>query len=159
MSKNAPSSQRRALHFQTLDDIVRDTQALVGTQPTSTGNWSPGQIVEHVSIGIEASVDGFGFVAPLPLRIFGRLARNHYLKKGFPAGIKLRGKMADKFLPGQSPDFEQAAHRLAKAVDRAKQQKMSATSPLFGKLDDEQWTQLNCRHAELHFSFIRPAQD
>jgi hypothetical protein len=156
MSQSANPPKRRELHFQTLDDIVRDIQALAGTQPTSTGKWSPGQIVEHVAKGIDLSVDGFDFKAPLPLRLFVRLARNHYLAKGFPAGIKPRGRMKDIFEPAPDADFATASRHLADAVERAKHQGMSAASPLFGRLTHDQWTQLNCRHAELHFSFLKP---
>lgn len=156
MNQAASQPKRRTLHFDTLEEVVADVRAMVGTNPTATGGWSPGQIVEHVAKGINGSVDGFGFTAPLPLRLFGRLTRNHYITKGFPSGIKLRGKMADAFLPSDNVDFDQAAQQLATAVDRAKRQTMTAVSPMFGKLTHEQWVQFNCRHAELHFSFLQP---
>ena len=30
---------------------------------------------------------------------------------------------------------------------------------MFGKMSTEQWVALNCRHAELHFSFVNPPGD
>ena len=33
-------------------------------------------------------------------------------------------------------------------------ERMSKPSPVFGPMTHEEWEQLHCRHAELHFSFI-----
>ena len=65
--------------------------------------------------------------------------------------------MADAFLPSDEVDFDQAVEQLAAATDRAMRQTMNAVSPMFGQLTHDQWVHLNCRHAELHFSFIQPA--
>jgi len=60
-----------------MPDILDDVEYLAsGDPPRTTGNWSGGQIVQHVAMLINFSIDGFP--APrlaLPMRILGRLVR------------------------------------------------------------------------------------
>ncbi len=154
MGGNTKSTSRRTLSFKNLDDLVRDVQDVSKTGVNSTGNWSAAQNIEHVAAVIDASIDGFSFSVPLPIRILGRLIRGRTLKKGLSPGIKMPGSAPDAFKPGPDTRLEDAAKHLADSVARANQQKMTAVSPIFGKLSHEQWVQLHCRHAEMHFSFL-----
>lgn len=154
----APSTApvRRTLRFDTLDDLVRDAQSLVGASPTSTGKWTAAQNIEHVALFLDASIDGFTFTVPAPIRFAARLMRGRFLKKGFNPGITPPAKAAALFAPAPDITLEAAADHLARSVERAKQKQMTAVSPLFGAMNHEQWVQMHCRHAELHFSFIHP---
>ncbi len=154
-TKNAPP-QRRTLRFRSLDDLLADTQMLVAAGVQAHGKWSTGQVIAHVASVIDASVEGVRFTLPFPMRILGRLIRNRSLKKGLPSGIKIPGKARSTFAPPASLTVEQAIGQLIAAVEKAKQRRMTAVSPVFGKLNHEQWVQLHCRHAELHFSFLSP---
>jgi uncharacterized protein DUF1569 len=158
MGRKCKTANRRTLKFNTLDDLVRDVQDVSKTGVNSTGNWSAGQIVQHVAAVIDASIDGFSFTVPLPMRILGRLIRGRALKKGLNPGIKMPRSAQASFKPGPETRFEDAAKNLAQSVDLAKQRTMTAVSPIFGQLTHEQWIQLHCRHAEMHFSFLHPAQ-
>lgn len=158
MGGSLKSVDRRSLTFNTLDDLASDIQNLGRQDVSSSGNWSAGQNIEHVAAVIDASVDGFTFSVPLPLRIIGRLIRSRTLKKPLNPGIKLPGSAPDAFKPGPETRLEDAAKHLAESVERAKQRRMNATSPIFGKMSHEQWVQLHCRHAEMHFSFLHPPQ-
>ncbi len=60
------------------------------------GNWSAGQIFKHLADAIESSIDGSGFVLPLPIRVvFTALMKRKYLYDSLPAGFKA----AKKFQP------------------------------------------------------------
>ncbi len=150
------TGSRRTLKFQTLDDLLTDAQHLHALDAVAVGGWTPGQIVGHVTAVIEASVKGFPFRLPLPMRILGRVIRKRAIAKGLPSGIKIPGKAREAFVPPTDLTFEDAVAQLAAAVEMAKQRKMTMPSPIFGKLTHEQWVQVHCRHAELHFSFMKP---
>ena len=158
VSQAIDRAPRRELHFNSLDDLVRDIQAFNGDEPASTGNWSAAQNVEHVAALIDASVDGLSFKVPLMVRMMVRLMRNRFLTKGLNPGIKLPADVPAALKPGPETRYADAIEHLSRAVERAKRQRMTTRSPVFGQLSHKQWVQLHCRHAELHFSFIKPAQ-
>jgi hypothetical protein len=147
-------TDRRELSFSTMDDLLADVEGL-GAEPMAAGNWTPGQVVEHVTILIESSLDGFTFKAPLPLRIFARLARGRFLSKTLPAGVKLPAN-ASALMPSDDVTWDDAVARLRRATERIRGgDRMTHPSPLFGALSHEQWVDLHCRHAEMHLSFLR----
>ena len=62
---------RRTLRFQSYDDILADARAM-NAQPTRyLGNWSLGQICEHLAKAIEYEIDGAPFAVPWYLRLVG----------------------------------------------------------------------------------------
>ena len=65
--------ERRTVHFENLEQILADVESLDRSEHRrSLGNWTPAQIVEHVSIFIDASLDGFPDERlAAPLRWFG----------------------------------------------------------------------------------------
>lgn len=149
-------TDRRRLSFRSLDDIQADVEALDGSAIRTTGNWTPAQIVQHVTDVITLSVDGFGFKLALPLRVLGRLLRSQALSKPMRPGFSVPPAMRT-MLPSDQVPFEQAVASFREAVGRAKTERMTKASPLLGAMTHEQWVQLHCRHAEMHLSFIHPA--
>ena len=151
----------RDVRFQTLDDILADARAMLDRPVRSLGNWTPAQIVDHVGIPIRGATDGFGDVRlPWHSRLFFRVVMAVYpamfLKNKFPKGIKFP-KGTEAFFsprPADAITLQQAVDELATTVERAKRERMSHPSPLVGPLSHEQWEQLHCRHAELHFALV-----
>ena len=83
---------RRKLLFQSLDDILADVNGLAKCQEVRTlGNWSAGQVMQHLAIVMNKSIDGFGFRPSTFLRFLVRL---------MPRSLILRMRMP----PGSSPD-------------------------------------------------------
>ncbi len=157
MNKKKAPSYRRSLSFTSMDDLLADVQALAACGAQASGGWTAGQVIWHVAAVIDASVEGVNFTLPLPMRILGRLIRSRSLKKGIPAGvIKIPPQAQAEFAPSPDVTFQTAVDLLTSAIQKAKQRRMSAVSPVFGKLSHEQWVQLHCRHAEMHFSFLSP---
>ncbi len=157
MGGNNKTLNRRKLKFQTMDDLLTDARHLADTGVQANGGWTASQVVSHVATGIKCSAEGFGITFPFPMRVFGRLIRGRMLKKGMPTGIKITGKARKLFIPPTDITFDEAMAQLTGAIESAKQNGMTARSPIFGQLSQEQWVQFHCRHAELHFSFLTPA--
>jgi uncharacterized protein DUF1569 len=156
MGKPKTTVKRRKLHLHSLDDILNDAKTFAAPGLNQIGNWTPSQIVGHVAAVIDSSVEGFTFKLPVPVRLLGRLMRRWFLAKGFPAGIKMPGNVPTAFKPPADLSIQQAIEQLASSIDKANQKRMNAASPVLGKINHEQWVQLHCRHAELHFSFLSP---
>ncbi len=153
----ATTPSRQKLGFRTLDDIARFVEPLPVRGATSTGNWTAAQNIGHIAAVIDASIDGFTFSAPVPIRIFATLMRNRFLSKGFKPGIKMPSNAPAAFKPGPETQLDDAVKHLIESIQRAKDKKMASVSPIFGALSHDQWVDMHCRHAEMHFSHIQTA--
>ncbi len=156
-------AERRELHFHTLADILRDVEELAavtsetGESICGEGSWTPAQIVEHVTFFITGAMEGFSFQAPLVFRIMGKFFRSSILNKPMKPGIKLPASM-DVVLPDPETTWDDAVAALRDAAARIDcGQRMTKPSPLLGAMTHEDWVKMNCRHAEMHFSFMHPA--
>jgi len=159
--KNTKQVPRREVGLRTLDDLKQELgriqQAHDEGQLVAHGNWSAGQILEHVAILPEHAIDGFpeGKV-PWLLKVLVQV----FAKKGAingrppPPGITIP-KEADYFRPGDGTTFEQGMARLRNVVGRIENgEKLTHPSPLFGKMSHDEWVRLNLGHMNLHFSFL-----
>jgi len=157
MKKTGKVSDRRTLRFGRMTDLTADIDQLIAAGEIEvTGNWTAAQIVAHVSGLIRMSIDGFGFKAPLLIRLAGPLMRSRVLNHPMSAGFKLKGAAAEAIVPSPSVTWDGAVADLRAQVERVERgAKMSHRSPVFGQLEHEEWAQLHCRHAEMHFSFMK----
>jgi hypothetical protein len=150
-------TDRRTLHFSSLDGVLEEVDRLSsGNPPRASGNWTAGQVVEHVAKMIRFSTDGFPVPrAPLPIRLFGRLIRSRVLTRPTRAGFT-PPRMFRFMLPDEGVTWPDAVDHLRTAIKRARSNRMKQASPVFGRLTHEQWEEFHCRHAELHLSFLHP---
>lgn len=157
----AVAAARRTLSFSSLQDILDDAERITaGGQVITSGTWSAAEIIDHVRILMNIARTGFDFTMPLPLRIMGRLLRTTALTKPIRPGFKFPKIAADTLMPDPNLTLEESKDRLREEIRLSSQPgAMRHPSPLLGKLTHEQWVQLNCRHAELHFSFMHRADD
>ena len=82
------------------------------------GKWSLGQILEHLAISNEKSIDGFGFQAPLPVRmIAGTFLKKRFIKRGLKPGFQLPKRGAAVLVPPEVP-AQTALERLKNSVKR-----------------------------------------
>ena len=160
MAVNTKESARRSLELRSLEDISADLDRIqaahdAGTLGT-TGNWTPGQVLEHVSALMECAIDGFPSKAPAPVRwMCILLFKKKALAGGSPpAGFKIP-KQAAFLIPGESTTFDEGMSRLRKVIARVRGgEKFTHDSPIFGRLSHEQWITLQSGHATLHLSFL-----
>jgi hypothetical protein len=146
---------RRRLHFDSLDDILRDLDQLNRGKVQALGNWSAGQILNHLSIVMVDSIDGNSVRLPLLLRALGRLLRPRVLKKGMKPGVQLRGDIAKRFMPPPM-DWEAGLEKIRAAIHRLQTETKREPSAFWGRMTREEWDQLHCRHSELHLSYLAP---
>ena len=148
---------RRDVHYDSFQDLVEDTERLAAGGYKTVGNWTFSQILFHVTAGLNATVDGFDFLAPWPMRVMAKLLmKKKFLKTPVPAGYEIPAKVKDKFAPKDVP-LDEALAGLRAAVERLESTESREAHPFFGKVTREESDKLQLRHAELHMSFVVPA--
>jgi hypothetical protein len=156
MVNTASVSGRRTLSFTTLDEFLRDAEALAAGGRRTLGNWTFGQILGHLAYAMHNSMDGFPFQAPWVLRhLVAPFVKNSALTKPLKPGVKLP-KSAAEYMPSESLTVEEALANCRRAVERLGNEIPSAKHPFFGTMASEEWMALHLRHAELHMSFVVP---
>ncbi len=147
-------SGRRELHFSSYDELLDEVRSLAAQPTRHLGNWSLGQVCEHLAKSMEYAVDGTPFRAPWLARLVGPFLKKRFLTRPMKPGFKLP-KNAAEYLPGNT-DPSIAIARLERATERIQQTTDPQPHVLLGALTREQWDQLTFRHAEMHLSFILP---
>ncbi len=171
-------AERRALTLASFDDLARELDRIEhaarpdGEGLRVTGNWSAGQILEHIAKAIERSMDGFSAppasTRPAP-RGLTALSDRPVHARAIDAERALRATLlAHPFSP-DSPGFalpgeinpalyvwtNDGAARLRVALARIRDgHPMARSSPTIGPLSQEEWAAVHLRHAALHLSFI-----
>jgi len=144
---------RQRLHFDSLDDMLAHAERLVRGGTTQRGNWSLGQVLQHLALIQNASIDGYPMLFPLPLRLLLKVVfKKWMLRRGFPpSGPNV------KTLTPEPIAAHAALANLRAATERVKIETKRSLNPGFGAMSLEEWNLLYLRHAELHLSFCVPA--
>lgn len=147
---------RRVLHFENFDAIAAELDRLAqASSLKSLGNWSPGQIFEHLAIVMRQSIDGGPAVVPWYIRLFFRwFVKKKALRETMKAGFQL--PEAAKHLIPAPIDDQNGLKNLKSALARLRKDPTRAPNIVFGPLTNEEWEKLHCRHCELHLSFVVP---
>src|SRR5690242_5077248 len=92
---------RRPLRFNGLADIRADVEALAqAKQLRNLGNWPPGQVLNHLAVVMNKSVDGFTARPPRIVRFFLRLLlKRRILAKSMSPGFRLPIKAQAELVP------------------------------------------------------------
>jgi hypothetical protein len=152
---------RRALRFQTVEDVLRDAELLAAAardgRLRATGNWTLGQTLAHLATWVNMPFDGYPEM-PRPrwwMRLLRPIITWWLVNKGFPAGVRIEGVPGGTF--GIEPcDVDEGLGRLRAALGRLAREAPTQTSPAFGSMTQEEWMNFHLRHAELHLSFFHP---
>lgn len=159
---DTPAQQRRSLRFETVGELLAEIDRIEaaarpgGTGIRVSGNWSAGQIMQHLAKTIGASYQGFDLRLALPVRLFGRLARRYFLSRTLPPGVSNPlAAPGGRLAPDAVVWTDDGARMLREHLSRiASGDPMTAASPIFGRLSHQDWVRLHLRHAELHMGFI-----
>lgn len=151
---------RRQLKFQSLDDIAQDVESLAAAKELkSLGNWSPGQIFKHLAIVMHGEIDGLSFKIPWPMRIMISIMlffmKSRFLNSPMPAGFALSPGAMRVLVPPPT-SLEDGLEAIRSGLHRLKTESHRAPHAFMGRLTEEEWTKLQCRHCELHLSFLAP---
>jgi hypothetical protein len=157
---NTSKVKRRKLWFHSIDEALQDLDRIEAAEKSGTlnalGNWTPGQILSHVSAWIEYGWDGYPIGAPpFFIKWILKLIGRRYLRKGMPAGVKIPGieggTKGQELIPTDA-----ALARLRKALHRLQNGEPAVhDSPAFGPMSHEDRILFNLRHVELHLSFLQ----
>jgi hypothetical protein len=146
---------RRRVRYESFDELLADAQRAVHGKAETTGKWSLGRILEHLAIGNEKSIDGFGFLAPLPIRMFaGTFLKKRLLTRGLKPGFRLP-KRAEQILVPEEIDPSAALDHLRRSVERLQTETKRSPHPFLGRMKVDESNRMNLRHAELHMSFVK----
>jgi hypothetical protein len=155
MATTPAVKERRNLHYDSLQQLLSDAETIAAGDYDTVGNWSYGQILNHLAKAMAFSLDGFPGLAPWPVRVGATLfLKQRFLTQTLRPGFKLP-KRAAALLPQEFPTPE-ALQGFRAVIARFDNEVPRAAHPLFGRLTPEEWHQLHLRHAELHMSYVRP---
>src|SRR5438876_746325 len=93
---------RRTLQFNSLDDILAEVERLNQGKVRAIGNWSPGQILKHLSLPMVWCLDGAPMRAPWYIRLFGWFVKNRFLRNPMPPGFALPTEPAKHLIPPET---------------------------------------------------------
>lgn len=145
---------RRELSFHTLSDVLYDVDQLASARSIRTlGNWSFPKLLNHLTMTMNSSIDGFPMKAPWLVRLLVPFLKNGALKNPMRPGIKLPKANEATAFPGDE-SLDSALQGFRRAIARAQSERMEAPHPAFGPMTHDEWVQLHLRHAELHLSYV-----
>jgi hypothetical protein len=146
---------RRHLNFEKIEDILSDVERLNQGKFKTLGNWSGGQILKHLTIVMNGSIDGAPVKFGLPLRLLGRILKNRTLRNPMKPGLQLPRRAAQGMVPPPVP-WEEAIGPFRQVIHRLLTESKREPHAFFGPMTLEEWNQLHCRHSSLHLSFLVP---
>lgn len=155
----AQVSGRRKLHFADFSQLLADVD-YVATHPCHTlGNWSVGQILDHLAVAANSPFDGYdGYQASWFTRhLIVPFIKNNLLTKPMAAGFQIP-KDATVMFPATDTTPQAGYKRLKDALARFSNELPKYPHPILGDLAFQEWVAVTLRHAELHLSFIVPAE-
>ena len=153
--KTGRVQDRRELHFEKIEDILSDVEKLNQGKFKTLGNWSGGQILKHLTIVMNDSIDGPRVKFGLPLRLLGRMLKNRTLRTPMRPGLQLPRRAAEKLVPPPVA-WEEAIGPFRQVIHRLLTEPKREPHAFFGPLTYDEWTQLHCRHSAMHLSFLVP---
>ena len=146
---------RREVHYASFEEVQADAERLAAGPVRLLGNWTYGQILEHLGKGMEMAIDGFNAIAPWYIRLIaGMFLKRRFLTRAMAAGFQLPKQMIH-LLPAETSVADGLDH-LRHAIRRIKTEGSRSPHPVFRRLTREESDQLQLRHCELHMSFVLP---
>jgi hypothetical protein len=149
---------RRKVNYQSYEELLADADRLGNGNVKLLGNWTPGQVFQHLAAAYNGSIDGLPGTFPWHLRLMVWIFKKRLLSGPMPAGFKPPRDLADAVLPSLTSTEEGLAN-LHAAIARLGREPSRAPHPLFGKLSNDEWDRVHLSHASLHMSFLAPAGD
>ena len=154
MAINTKQVVRRELRFENESEILAEAERLAEGSSQVLGNWSAGQIFKHLAIVMDGSIDGLKVTAPWYVRLIVPLFKKQLLSSPMRAGFRLPRRAKEVMVPRDSISIQEGIQSLRNAVTRLNSTTERKPSPVLGPMTREEWTQLHCRHAELHLGFL-----
>ena len=152
-------SGRRSVSYASYDDLLADAEQLARGEVRTLGNWNYGQILKHLAVALDWTIDGAQFTAPWPMRFIGRnFLKRMFLNKTLKPGFKFPARLRPQLEAPAEITVEEGLTALRAAVDRVKSETTRQPNPLLGELTLAEHEKFQLRHAEMHMSFVTPAE-
>jgi hypothetical protein len=151
----AKATGRRDVHYRSFEELVADGESLQAGPVRVVGNWSAGQVFQHLAKAFNGSVDGFPTTFPWYVRVVARLFKKRLLGGSMPPGMRLPGKLAEQLVP-EPTSQESGWANLRAAAARLEREPRRARHPALGALSKAEWEKIHLAHASLHMSFLWP---
>lgn len=153
---------RRSLRFESLVEISDEVERLASAKEIKAlGNWTPGQVFKHLAIVMHGAIDGLKIPLPLHMRLILPILvltmKSRFLNKPMPAGFSLNSDAAKILVPPET-SLEDGLEAIRSGLKRLMNEKKREVHPIIGKLTNEEWDKLQCRHCEMHLSFLIPSE-
>ena len=152
------AERRLDLRFADLSDAKADVRALREQGYELTGNWSLAQILDHLNKALAMTFDGADFGPPAVVRPIIRMIMMPMVRRGAP--IKMRAKAPGPVKPKSVDqlDEDECAQRFYELADRllAADAQFVHPHPMMGKLNRQQWLDMQTWHCAHHLSFAVP---
>jgi len=155
--KTANVQNRRKLHFETLDDLLEDARSMANQETRCLGNWSEAQIFDHLAIALNAAIDGVDFKPPFFFKVIGPFLKGWMINSPMKPGFRIKGEGEKFFRPDPNLSKQEAFAKLESAVKRCQETDERAPNVVLGKWTTDEANKFHLRHAEMHLSFIVPA--
>lgn len=147
---------RRVVRFASIDDLLIDLDRLVAAERAGrlrlAGQWSFGQILNHMTAWVGYAYDGFPLKLPWVVRFFLKFRKKAFLYAPMRAGLRIPsvpgGTLATEDVP-----LDRALPAFRVACERLRRTPPTRPHPFLGPLTHDEWIALHLRHAELHLSF------
>ncbi len=150
---------RRTVSYQSFDDLLADAEEMAHSVVQTLGNWSLGQIFQHIATGLESSIDGSPMTVPWFIKLARPLMKKRFLTKTLSPGFQLSGRAREFMVPVATVSTAEGLDALRLAVSRCETEQERAPNGLLGRLSREESDQFQLRHAEMHMSFVVPADE
>ena len=153
----ATLANRRILHFDTIDQAIAEGERLAGAEKAAKlhliGNWSLGQIFDHLSSWVEHSYTGVPIKVPAPVRLVMKLTmKKKMLYQPMRPGSKIP-RVPNGTLWFEAIPTDQGLARFKAGYTRLKSECPQMPNALFGPMTSDEWVNLHLRHAELHLGY------
>jgi hypothetical protein len=146
---------RRQVKYSSYAELLADADRVAAGPVKTLGNWSAGQIFQHLANAYLGSLDGYEMKAPWYVRAGAWVLGRWLLSMRMPAGFKLPPDAARELVPPPTTTEEGLA-ALKKAVARLQAEPQRARHPVFGNLSNADYDRLHLNHASMHMSFLIP---
>ena len=151
------AAEHRTLRFDSIDDAMAEAERLAAGQTQTTGNFSLGQIFEHLARTFEDVIRERELPpAGFPMRMLSRMMRPMVLRKAM-TGFKLPAKTQNALWPTDEVSVEDGLAHLREAYGKFKSTEPLPKHVFFGNMTRSQHEMLQCRHFEGHLGFVKPS--
>lgn len=153
-----PPLRRMDLCFDHLHDTIAEVEKLHQRGWSRAGNWSLGQILDHLNITLRFTFGEIPFFLPMPIRPIIKQMFWPTITKGKP--IRLRGIAPKKLQPRPEPDESVVLQEFIDLVNRHFDAgaTFAPIHPVFGRLDRNGWLMVQKWHVTHHLSFMTPLE-